>query len=81
MSHDQKKKKSSTNTAFERPATERWVSRSLISGWPTKALPGEITMRAEYSSPGVRGFLILLLKLWSNYENGMLKSTEAVLQW
>jgi len=51
---------------LERPATEGGLVGSLISGWPTKALPGEIKMRAEYSSPGVRGFLILPLKLWSN---------------
>lgn len=65
LSHDQKKK-NSTNIALERPATEDGLVGSLISGWPTKALPGEIKMRAEYSSPGVRGFLILPLKLWSN---------------
>lgn len=44
----------------------------------TKVLLDEIKMRAEYSSPGVRGSPTLLLKLGSNYENGKSKPTEAV---
>ena len=50
---------------MERPDTERWVSRKSSLCFCRKALPGEIKMRAKYSSPGVRGFPFLLLKLWT----------------
>lgn len=60
MSCDQKSFK---NTALERADTERWVSRDGRKSplWPAYRpwlilLLDEIKMRAEYSSPGVRGF-------------------------